>query len=144
MIRRRHIYTALFCLYILAVCFLCFTRGEQLPDVPSTWFGLPADKVAHFIMFLPYTPLAYLTFAPEKGNIWRKIAVIMISATIGFGLAVATERIQGILAVATERIQGILGYRAEDALDIFSDSIGLGAGTAITVITATVQHMRRL
>ena len=133
MIRRRHIYTALFCLYILAVCFLCFTKGEQLPDVPSIWFGLPADKVAHFIMFLPYTPLAYLTFAPEKGSIWRKIAVIMISATIGFGLAVATER-----------IQGILGYRSEDALDIFSDSIGLGAGTAITVITATVQHMRRL
>lgn len=132
MIRRRHIYTTLFCLYILAVCILCFTNGEQLPDVPSTWFGLPADKVAHFIMFLPYTPLAYLTFAQERGGVWRKTAVIIICAAVGFGLAVATER-----------IQGILGYRTEDARDMLSDFIGLGTGTALTVIAAVIQHMKR-
>lgn len=130
--KHRHIFAALFCLYILAVCFLCFTKGEQLPDVPSTWFGLPADKVAHFIMFLPFTPLAYATFAPVSEGIWRKLAVALICTAVGVGLAFATER-----------IQGMLGYRAEDTYDMFSDIIGLATGAALAIVIVAIQYWKR-
>ena len=130
--KRRYIFAVLFCLYILTVCFLCFTKGEQLPDMPSTWFGLPADKVAHFIMFLPFTPLAYATFAPADGGLWRGLAVAMICTAVGVGLAFATER-----------IQGMLGYRTEDTYDMFSDIIGLTAGALLSIATVAIQHLKR-
>ena len=130
--KRRHISAVLFCLYILTVCFLCFTKGEQLPDIPSTWFGLPADKVAHFIMFLPFTPLAYVTFAPGSGGAWRKLAVVSVCTAVGVGLAFATER-----------IQGMLGYRAEDTYDMFSDIIGLTAGALLSIATVSIHYLKR-
>lgn len=130
--KRRHISAALFCLYILAVCLLCFTKGEQLPDIQSIWFGLPADKVAHFIMFLPFTPLAYVTFAPADKGIWRKLTVALTCTAVGIGLAFATER-----------IQGMLGYRAEDTCDMLADISGLTAGALLSIVIVAIQYRKR-
>ena len=128
----KNIVRIMFCGYIAAVLYLCFTQGEQLPDMPALWFGLPSDKVAHFIMFLPFVPLAYLAFVPFRAAIWKKISLIVIFAAVGFGLAAATEE-----------IQGLLGYRAKDVKDMAADSLGLAAGTLLAVVTMTIDTLRK-
>lgn len=129
---RRFIYPALFCIYVAAVLFLCFTNGEQLPDVPPVWFGIPADKAAHFIMFCPFVPLSYLAFVPRRTTVWRKFALLAVCAATGAGLAASTEY-----------IQGLLGYRTEDILDMLSDSFGLAAGAVLTAAAVTYEILRK-
>jgi hypothetical protein len=69
---RRIIFLLLFCLYIAAVAYLCFARPDEVPSLPETWFGLPADKVAHFLMFLPFPFLGYIAFEGNGMNWWKK------------------------------------------------------------------------
>ena len=52
----------LFFLYLAAVAFLCFMHVDKLPDVQKFIFGIPTDKIAHFLMFLPFPILAYLAY----------------------------------------------------------------------------------
>ena len=120
---RKQISLVLFCLYIAAVAFLCFTQGEQLPELPKTWFGLPSDKVAHALMFFPFTILGYLSFTSEDNRALQKVCVLIILMALGFGLAHATES-----------IQRILGYRAYEISDIKADMIGLCSGSFISTL----------
>ena len=120
---RKQISLVLFCLYIAAVAFLCFTPGEQLPELPKTWFGLPSDKVAHGLMFFPFTILGYLSFTSEDNKTLQKVLVLAILIAVGCGMAYATES-----------IQRILGYRAYDISDIKADLIGLGVGSFISTL----------
>jgi VanZ family protein len=120
---RKQISLVLFCLYIAAVAFLCFTQGEQLPELPKTWFGLPSDKVAHALMFFPFTILGYLSFTSEENSTLRKVIMLATLIAIGSGMAYATES-----------IQRMLGYRAYEISDMKADMIGLGTGTIISIM----------
>ena len=120
---RKQISLVLFCLYIAAVAFLCFTQGEQLPELPKTWFGLPSDKVAHALMFFPFTILGYLSFTSEENSTLRKGIMLATLIAIGSGMAYATES-----------IQRMLGYRAYEISDMKADMIGLGTGTIISIM----------
>ena len=120
---RRQISLVLFCLYIAAVAVLCFTQGEQLPELPNTWFGLPSDKVAHALMFFPFTILGYLSFTSEENSTLQKTAVLAILIAVGCGMAYATES-----------IQRMLGYRAYEISDMKADMIGLGIGAFISIL----------
>lgn len=120
---RKQISLVLFCLYIAAVAFLCFTQGEQLPELPKTWFGLPSDKVAHVLMFFPFAILGYLSFTSEDNKTLQKVLVLTILIAVGCGMAYATES-----------IQRVLGYRAYDLSDIKADMIGLGIGSFISTL----------
>lgn len=111
-----------FSLYLTAVALLCFMHGEDLPTFTGTWFGLPADKVAHFSMFFPFIPLAFLTFNREKATLGRSLILLIILIFIG-----------GATAYATEIVQEKLSYRSYEVKDFISDCIGLAAG--YTVIT---------
>ena len=73
----------LLCLYIAAVAYLCFARPDNLPQAPMYLFGLPMDKLAHFVMFVPFPILAYMTFVNLEMSIWRKIAVLTIIMAAG-------------------------------------------------------------
>ncbi len=116
---RRHISIALFCLYILAVGLMCFTRPENIPPVAFDWFGLTADKIVHFLMFIPFPILAGFAFVPERyGKTRKTLCIVAIVA-----LATAT-------AIATEKIQGILGYRSFEIRDLVADLAGIAAGTS--------------
>ncbi|MBR5103193.1 MAG: VanZ family protein [Bacteroidales bacterium] len=114
---RKQISIILFCLYIAAVAFLCFMQGEQLPELPKTWFGIPADKVAHALMFFPFTILGYLSFTSEENTTFQKTVILVILIAVGWGMAYATES-----------IQRLLGYRAYEISDMKADLIGLTAG----------------
>ena len=129
---RKQISLILFCLYIMAVAVLCFTQGEQLPELPNTWFGLPSDKVAHALTFFPFTILGYLSFTSEENSTLQKVAVLTVLIAVGCGMAYATES-----------IQRVLGYRAYEISDMKADMAGLGLGTLISImfiIFSTKKH----
>lgn len=121
--KTRIIYILSFCLYILAVCYLCFARPDDIPSIEITFFGLPVDKIVHFLMFFPFPVLAFKAFDSEDSKPGRRILLI-----IGIGAAGTA------LAALTEFVQGYLSYRSEDAYDLFSDYIGLGAGVVVVII----------
>lgn len=120
---RRLISILVFCLYIAAVAYLCFAKAEDLPKLSTTIFGIPADKAAHIIMFLPFPLLAYLVVEPARTKWYWK-------GLITFGIAVT-----GVgLAFLTEEIQAELTYRTKDVKDFLCDMYGLSAGIFITII----------
>lgn len=120
---RRIISAVLLCLYIAAVAFLCFSKPEDMPQIAELWFGLPSDKVAHFLMFCPYPLLSYLVFASEDRNIWKKVALMGIIMVSGLGIAIGTEQIQ---------VQ--LTYRSAELKDFYADAAGLAFGMVCTIV----------
>lgn len=112
-----------FVLYLTGVALLCFMHGDKLPDVTGTWFGLPADKVAHMAMFLPFMPLSYFTFRCRKGSTWLNVFILLILLVLGAGTAYLTEIIQEKLS-----------YRTYDQLDLYADCAGLAAGFGIILV----------
>ena len=119
-----------FCLYLTAIGSLCFMRGDSLPSVTGTWFGIPADKIVHLLMFLPFIPLAFFTFSRERNSFGRNI--VLMAALMSVGV---------ITAYTTELIQEKLSYRSYDLKDMAADCIGLAAGFAITFFRLIIKHI---
>ena len=128
---RRSISIVLFCLYIAAVAYLCFAEPTEMPQLPETWLGLPADKLAHFAMFVPFPPLAYLIFESKTLTIFKKIIILLSILAIGVGTAAGTEQIQAHLA-----------YRSADYKDFIADMAGLTAGAAVTIIYMLIRRKK--
>lgn len=118
---KRLTYTIFLCLYIAAVAFLCFAKPDDMPQLSTLWFGLPADKVGHFLMFIPFPPLAFLTLCPEDLSIVRRMVLLGLVLALGAGLAIGTEHIQAQLA-----------YRAAETKDFYADAAGLSLGGLCT------------
>ena len=121
--KRRIIPVAIFCLYLAAVIFLCLAKPEELPQMPLMFLGLPADKVGHFLMFLPFPFLGYIIFEGE-GTRWKRTSMLL-ATLCAFGAG---------MALAIEQIQAVLGYRAAETEDLLADILGLGAGLMLTII----------
>lgn len=119
-IQRRY-YIMTLCLYLGAVLALCLIRPEGLPQVSPSFLGIPIDKVAHFLMFLPFVLLAYASLIKHDIQAGRKAAVLAILTIAGIGLAAGTEYMQSL----TE-------YRSCDINDLYADIMGVLAGTALT------------
>ena len=115
--------TIIFCLYIAAVAYLCFARPDDMPQLPQLWLGLPADKVGHFLMFMPFPLLGYLTFEVKGMSVGRKLFLIAILIVFGAGMALGTEYIQARLE-----------YRSAENSDLLADVIGLITGGIFTLI----------
>ena len=120
---RRIISAVLFCLYIAAVAYLCFARPEELPKLPDSWFGLASDKIGHFLMFLPFPLLGFITFDSSLMSGWRRAALVFAICVIGAGAAVGTEQIQAQLE-----------YRSAERADLIADAAGLAAGVLLTAV----------
>lgn len=119
------IFPIIFALYVCAVLFCCFWRFESLPEVGRSFLGIPADKVVHFIMFLPWPALAWLAFPRNRG-----IAAIFLSGCV--------------FAALTEAGQSLTSYREGDTLDLLADILGLTVGCiAIPVIKSHLKCNRR-
>lgn len=131
--KRTNIIAAItFCLYLTTVALLCFMHGDQVPKVTGTWFGLPADKVAHLLMFVPFIPLSFFTFTKRNTPLVRSLILLVVLMTIG-----------GATAYATELIQDILSYRTYDLMDILSDCIGLAIGYAFIMFWLIIKHLSK-
>lgn len=120
---RRIISSVVFCLYIAAVAYLCFAKPEQLPQVPVLWFGLPADKVGHFLMFIPFPLLGFVVFEGNDMKLRHTVLLLVVLCAIGIGMAVGVEQ-----------VQAVLGYRSAETDDLFADALGLGSGVLVTLL----------
>ena len=121
----------LFFLYLAAIAFLCFMHVDKLPDVEKILFGIPADKLAHFLMFLPFPILAYLAYDHLTNRFWS--AVLFAAATFIIG---------ALLAYGTEYLQGKLPYRSMDINDFKADALAL-AISSVFVFIIDVTHLQK-
>ena len=126
-IKRRY-YIMTFCLYLGTVLALCLIKPEGLPQVSPSFLGIPIDKVAHFLMFLPFVLLAYASLIKHDIQAGRKAAVLAILTLAGI-----------CLAIGTEYLQSLTEYRSCDINDLYADIIGIFAGTALTPWLDTYQ-----
>lgn len=129
---RKRIYIAAFAIYLAGVFVLCFIKGDRLPEVENFIFGLPADKVAHFVMFLPFPILASLAFISKDQGILRNLSVLIILTITGLGIAYGTEV-----------IQAQTGYRAYEIGDFMADAAGICIGGMATAAYIIIQNNRQ-
>lgn len=122
-IRKRHIWAFILCCYFAAVLMICLAKPQYIPSMSRSFWGIPADKIAHFLMFLPYPAIAYAVFRPVEGSRWRHIAVLAAIFATGLGLAMGTERLQGLSE-----------YRSFEIEDFYADVLGMELSAFITAL----------
>ncbi|MBQ0045074.1 MAG: VanZ family protein [Bacteroidales bacterium] len=110
--------------YLITVCYLCFWNFQPSTSVPWSIWGIPTDKIVHFLMFLPAAPLFYLSL-PEKWlpSVWAKILWLVATALAGAGVAAFTELGQAFTS-----------YRTSDITDFWFDCYSIGGATVITML----------
>lgn len=116
-------------LYFIAVGILCFCRFDGGVDLPAFIFGIPQDKVAHFLMFLPYPILTTLALHSPKGQPKGLILFLLWIVIAGT-----------LIAGATELVQGMTAYRSADINDFRADCIGIFTGSVITLVYGAVSR----
>ena len=119
-----------FAVYLVVLAILCFGNFNDMPSVEQSLWGIPTDKVFHFLMFIPFPCLAYFAFNRYAEK--RRTAVLWTFVTFFIGI---------VLAAGTEIGQALLtDWRTGDPLDFRADLIGLGVGTLIVIIIALWNH----
>ena len=122
----------LFVVYLAAIAFLCFMHADKIPDMQKTLFGIPTDKVAHFLMFLPFPILAFLAYDHVTNKVWSVVLFAVLTFAVG-----------AAIAWGTEYIQGMLPYRSRDVADFRADLLALGISTMGVFITDLVNLPKR-
>lgn len=110
-------------LYLVAVAVLCFANFSKMPDVPHSIFGIQADKLLHFAMFLPFPVLAFYSLGTRRFSVLKTVTSIVVLFGIGC-----------LMAWGTEYYQGKLPYRTMDPADFKADRIGLMCGSVAAFI----------
>ena len=121
----------LFGLYLVAVAVLCFAHFPESEDAPKALWGIPMDKVVHFLMFFPLPVLAYLAFDRYRGKRWA--SVLWTAATLLCGCA---------YAAFTELVQSRLPYRSGDPADFRADAFSLLLSSILVLILILVQKRK--
>ena len=121
----------LFAMYLVAVAVLCFGKFESSQDMPRELWGIPTDKVVHFLMFFPFPALAYLAFDRYKGN--RSSSFLWAGVAFLAGCA---------YAAVTELIQSRLSYRSGDPVDFQADFLALATCSVFILIIILLKHKK--
>lgn len=121
--KSEYLYISVFALYLGVLLYLCLGKvGNSGLDLPERLFGIPIDKAAHFIMFLPVVPIIYPVLFSWKfstdGRIFRTTWVV-VSIFVATIIAGSTEILQ---LLATD-------YRSADIYDFYADIAGIAAGS---------------
>ena len=121
--RLKILFQIAFGVYVVAVLMLCFVHFDNTPSLPTTFLGIPTDKVAHFCMFLPFPILAFLAF--DKYTETPKSTLLFSSLTFVAGV---------LLALGTEWGQAHLtNYRSGEPWDLAADLLALLLGTLVII-----------
>ena len=133
MTRRQLTYARIvFLVYLVVLLVLCFGQFSSTQDVPKFLWGIPTDKIVHFLMFLPFPILAYLAFDRFRGK--RGSSLLWTAAVFGAGV---------LLAAGTELGQAWLTtYREGDPNDFLSDLLALAVGSVIVLIVILVKNKK--
>ena len=129
--KRKAIFITAFVIYLAAVIYLCLMKPDNLPQTELYLFGLPLDKVAHFLMFLPFPALAYMMLWEKGRKTWAELLILLSCLAVGVGLAFLTEYLQAMTQ-----------YRSSDIKDIYADMTGLGIGCIVVLINIAIKHIR--
>ena len=129
--RQQVISRILFAAYLIAVAVLCFGNFPDSGNAPKELWGIPTDKVVHFLMFFPLPVLAYLAFDRYKGKRWP--AMLWTGVAFLGGCA---------YAAFTEWIQSYLPYRSGDPADFKADFIALASCTACLFVIILLKHKK--
>ena len=121
----------LFAVYLIAVAVLCFGNFSSSDDVPKDLWGIPMDKVVHFLMFFPFPLLAYLAFNRYREQRWA--AVPWAVGALACGCA---------FAAFTELVQSRLPYRSGDPADFKADFLALAACTVFILVIILLKHKK--
>lgn len=116
-------YILTFCVYVAAILSLCLMKPDYLPQPEMFIFGIPADKVAHFLMFLPFPILMHMMLFDKSRKIWLDILLLAGILAMGIGAAFGTEFLQSLTQ-----------YRSADIKDTFADMKGLGTGGLLVLL----------
>ena len=121
----------LFGLYLVAVAVLCFAHFPESEDVPAELWGIPMDKIVHFLMFFPFPLLAFLAFDRYPGKrgwsiLWASVALLAGCAYAGF----------------TELVQSRLPYRSGDPADFRADATALVLSSVLVVLILLVKKRK--
>ena len=122
--KQRILAILLFILYLCAVAYCCFGHFNDLPQIgqDSRW-GIPMDKVVHFIMFFAFPILCYAAFRPKSEKGWRIALAVAIIFAIGCAMAAGTEIGQSSTT-----------YRSGDPMDFLADFTALASTSVITLL----------
>ncbi|MBO4476259.1 MAG: VanZ family protein [Bacteroidales bacterium] len=127
--KRTTIFKILTLLYIVVVAVICFARFSSLPTVPGKFLWFDADKVVHFLMFVPFPVLAFYSFPLDRKRLFPTLGAIILIFAIGAALA-------GL----TEFIQGRLPYRTMDINDYKADVLGLLFSSLVVFLVRVFSH----
>jgi len=111
----------LFVVYLAAVAWLCFGKFNSLPSVERSYWGIPTDKIVHFLMFFPFPVLAFFAFDRYTEQFWPSVLWTLGTFIAGCGLAGLTEIVQA----------KFLPYRMGDFQDFKADALALAISSVI-------------
>lgn len=114
----------LFVLYIIAVLYLCFGHFSNVHGIKWSYFGIPTDKIVHFLMFFPFPILFYLSFEWKTRNVWHSIILTAGIMILGY-----------VIAAGSELGQGLTTYRSMDLKDFRADSLAVAACSVLVFFT---------
>ena len=118
--------------YICLLLFLCFGKFDSaFIQEQSKLFNL-TDKDVHFLMFIPWVPLCFLSFGTGK---WS------FAGVAGFALALVAAG--AIAAVTIEYLQGLSGYRSKDMHDAIAGIYGASAGALLLMVCNGISRLCR-
>ena len=129
---RAMIFQLLLVIYVVAVAWFCFANFKNPPDMPRVLFGIPIDKVVHFIMFFPFPILAFLAYDRYTETPWQALAALISICAIG-----------GAFAGLTEFVQGQLSYRTKDIHDFGADCLAIGLSGLLVFIIDVVKMRKK-
>ena len=116
-----------FLVYVAAVAWLCFGTFKPVPSIPRSIFGIPTDKVVHFLMFLPFPLLGTIAF--DFRSWWRTLAL--------------TTLLANIIAFSFEQLQSrITSIRITDPTDLNANFLGITLGLAIAILIGLLAKKR--
>ena len=119
----RLIFSTLLLVYIGTVLYLCFASFDpEFIKKESELFNL-TDKEVHFLMFIPFVPLCFLSIGNYRWNFGRVVI-------FAIGLCIAA----GVSAYAIELIQGTTEHRGKDVWDALAGLGGAVTGALLQVL----------
>lgn len=130
--KRNFIYLILLLVYLGLVTWLCFGHFDGLPKVQKGFFGIPVDKVIHFLMFLPFPFLSFKTFDYLAKKPWQAVLASLVIFTVGC-----------LIAAATEIGQSHTAYRSGDPNDFLADILALGIASVVTLAISLACSRKR-
>lgn len=127
----RYVAILLFLVYLSLVGFLCFANPEGYPSVDFSFYGIPGDKLVHFLLFTPYPILAYLILDVTGKSFLLEFASIVVIFITG-----------AIIAFGTEKIQGMTEYRSFEKMDLLADIAGLMVSSFLVFVYILIHRIK--